>query len=85
MGTHPTMKNYHYFNGLGAKGYMLAPRLSFEFAEYLLKNKALNKFFDIILNVIEHVKNLLANILEFATKPGNTKWQKIVSFFKFRF
>jgi len=43
MGTHPTMKNYHYFNGLGAKGYMLAPRLSFEFAEYLLKNKALNK------------------------------------------
>lgn len=28
IGTHPEYKNYHIFNGLGAKGYMLAPLLS---------------------------------------------------------
>lgn len=43
LGTHPEFKNYHIFNGLGAKGYMLAPLISSEFAAYLIEGKALNK------------------------------------------
>lgn len=35
LGTHPTFKNYHIFNGLGTKGYMIAPLLSKEFVSYL--------------------------------------------------
>lgn len=35
IGTHPTHSNYHIFNGLGAKGYMMAPLLSKEFVDYL--------------------------------------------------
>lgn len=47
LGTHPDHKNYHIFNGLGTKGYLLAPLLSYEFANYLLNDVALNEEVDI--------------------------------------
>ncbi len=47
IGTHPQHKNYHIFNGLGAKGYMLAPLLSKEFVDYLLYNENLSPEVDI--------------------------------------
>lgn len=43
LGTHTEHKNYHIFNGLGAKGFMLAPLISLEFVEYLLDGVALDK------------------------------------------
>lgn len=42
IGTHPDHKHYHIFNGLGTKGYMLAPLLSKEFADYLMDEIALS-------------------------------------------
>ena len=42
IGTHADMKNYHIFNGLGTKGYLLAPSLSTEFVEYLIDGKPLD-------------------------------------------
>ncbi|NRA13598.1 MAG: FAD-binding oxidoreductase [Crocinitomicaceae bacterium] len=47
LGTHTEFKNYHIFNGLGAKGFMLAPLISLEFVEYLLDGKPLDKEVDI--------------------------------------
>ena len=47
VGTHKTHKNYHIFNGLGAKGYMLAPLISKEFVGYLLNGDALDPEVDI--------------------------------------
>jgi glycine/D-amino acid oxidase-like deaminating enzyme len=47
LGTHSEHKNYHIFNGLGAKGYMLAPLISLEFVEYLLDGAELDKEVDI--------------------------------------
>ncbi len=47
IGTHSKFKNYHIFNGLGAKGYMLTPLLSKEFVDYLLNNKPLSNEVDI--------------------------------------
>jgi glycine/D-amino acid oxidase-like deaminating enzyme len=47
IGTHPEHKNYHIFNGLGAKGYMLAPLLSKEFVDHILKGAPLNTEVDI--------------------------------------
>ena len=43
LGTHSEFRNYHIFNGLGAKGYMLAPLISSEFAEYLFEGNGLDK------------------------------------------
>ena len=43
LGTHPKHTNYHIFNGLGAKGYMLAPLLSEEFVRYLEGELILDK------------------------------------------
>ena len=43
IGTHPNFPNYHIFNGLGAKGYMLAPLLSLEFTAYLSNKADLDK------------------------------------------
>ena len=43
IGTHPDFSNYHIFNGLGAKGYMLAPLLSSEFVTYLSNDADLDK------------------------------------------
>jgi len=47
IGTHKTNKNYHIFNGLGAKGYMLAPLICQEFCDYLLNGKELDPEIDI--------------------------------------
>lgn len=38
LGTHHEHKHYHIFNGLGTKGYLIAPLLSTEFADYLLSD-----------------------------------------------
>lgn len=43
IGTHPSFSNIHIFNGLGAKGYMLAPLLAKEMVEHLLDGKLLDK------------------------------------------
>lgn len=42
IGTHPEHQNYHVFNGLGSKGYLLCPLLSKEFVDYLLDGKELD-------------------------------------------
>lgn len=47
LGTHSEFKHYHIFNGLGAKGFMLAPLISLEFAEYLMDGVTLDKEVDI--------------------------------------
>jgi len=39
LGSHPTFKNTHMFNGLGAKGYLIAPTMAKEMAQYLLDNR----------------------------------------------
>lgn len=43
LGMHPENKGLFIFNGLGTKGYMLAPLLSFEMAEYMVNGKPLHK------------------------------------------
>lgn len=43
LGMHPEHKGLFIFNGLGTKGYMLAPLLSFEMAEYMANGKPLHK------------------------------------------
>lgn len=48
IGTHAQHHHYHIFNGLGTKGYMLAPLLSLEFANYLVNGATLNKEVNII-------------------------------------
>jgi len=47
IGRHPEHDHLYIFNGLGAKGYMLAPLLSSEFVAYLLENKPLDKEVDL--------------------------------------
>lgn len=47
IGTHPNFLNYHIFNGLGAKGYMICPLLSLEFVRYLAKELSLDKEVDV--------------------------------------
>lgn len=47
IGTHPEFHNYHVFNGMGAKGYMIAPLLSREFADHLINGAPLNTEVDI--------------------------------------
>lgn len=47
IGTHHESVNYHIFNGLGAKGFMSAPLLSKEFAEYLCNQGALSSEVDL--------------------------------------
>lgn len=42
MGRHPHYEKLSIFNGLGAKGYMMAPLLAKEMAEYLINNQELN-------------------------------------------
>lgn len=43
MGKHPEFEKLAIFNGLGAKGYMMAPLLSKEMCDYILHGKALSK------------------------------------------
>lgn len=47
MGQHKSEKHFYIFNGLGAKGYMLAPLLSKHFCDSLLNNTPLNPEVDI--------------------------------------
>jgi glycine oxidase len=47
MGTHPTFTSLSIFNGLGAKGYLLAPLLSEELMEYLVNGHPLDRESDI--------------------------------------
>lgn len=47
MGTHPQNNDLFIFNGLGAKGYMLAPMLSKEMVDYILKKAPLDAEVDI--------------------------------------
>lgn len=47
MGQHKTEKGLYIFNGLGAKGYMLAPLLSKQFCDFLLNGGSLNPEVDI--------------------------------------
>lgn len=47
MGQHPTLKNLYIFNGLGTKGYLIAPLLSKEFVSYLIDGSELNEEVDI--------------------------------------
>jgi glycine/D-amino acid oxidase-like deaminating enzyme len=42
VGTHDKNKNYHIFNGLGTKGYMIAPLLTKEFVDYLIDGTPLD-------------------------------------------
>ena len=43
MGEHPSLKGNFIFNGLGTKGYMMAPLLAKEMAAYLLGELTLDK------------------------------------------
>lgn len=43
MGAHPEHPHYHIFNGLGTKGYMIAPLMAKEYTEYLLGRAPLHK------------------------------------------
>ena len=43
MGEHPDRKGLYIFNGLGTKGYLLAPLLSLEMANHILYKAKLNK------------------------------------------
>ncbi len=42
IGAHPDFPNYHVFNGLGSKGYLLCPLLAKEFVDHLLDGKELD-------------------------------------------
>jgi glycine/D-amino acid oxidase-like deaminating enzyme len=43
MGRHPEFPKLFIFNGLGTKGYTMAPTLSREFANYLMGGKKISK------------------------------------------
>lgn len=43
IGRHPVFEKLSIFNGLGTKGYMIAPKLSEEFVDFLIEGKALDK------------------------------------------
>ncbi len=43
MGEHPEIKGFYLFNGLGAKGYLIAPLLGKEMVEFILDKKPLHE------------------------------------------
>jgi glycine oxidase len=47
LGEHPIHKNLFIYNGLGAKGYLISPKLAQEFVSFLLGEVALDKEIDI--------------------------------------
>ena len=49
---HPDFKHLYLFNGLGAKGYLIAPLLAKEFVDYLIFDKPL----DPEVNLVRHLK-----------------------------
>lgn len=56
MGQHPKHKNLFIFNGLGTKGYLIAPLLSREFVDYLIEGAELNSEVDILRFEAKHYK-----------------------------
>ena len=48
LGTHPTQKNAHIFNGLGTKGVMIAPHYGAQLLHFLFNEKALEKEVDVV-------------------------------------
>ena len=48
LGSHATYRTVHVFNGLGAKGYLLAPKMAQEMVEYLLDNIPIPKDYNLI-------------------------------------
>jgi len=47
IGEHPTKKGIYIFNGMGTKGYMIAPYFAAHFCDHLLKQKPLDEEVDI--------------------------------------
>ena len=47
MGKHPNFDSLYIFNGLGTKGYLMAPLLAQEMTDYMLDEKLLDKEIDI--------------------------------------
>lgn len=47
IGTHPLLNKLIIFNGLGTKGYLMAPLLAKECVDYITENKSLDKEIDI--------------------------------------
>jgi glycine oxidase len=47
MGEHPDIPGFYAFNGLGAKGYMMAPLLGKEMVEFILDGKELDREVDL--------------------------------------
>ena len=43
LGAHHTIKNMYLFNGLGTKGYLMAPTLARELSDYMFHEKPLDK------------------------------------------
>jgi glycine oxidase len=52
IGQHPDFKHLYLFNGLGAKGYLIAPLLAKEFVDYLIFDEPL----DPEVNLVRHLK-----------------------------
>jgi glycine oxidase len=51
IGTHQAFNKLHVFNGLGAKGYLLAPLLAKEFVTHLLTGAPLDP--EVVINRIK--------------------------------
>lgn len=47
IGPHETIKGIYFFNGLGTKGYLLAPLLAKEFVDHVIDQKPLNEEVDL--------------------------------------
>lgn len=57
MGQHPEHKNLFIFNGLGTKGYLIAPLLSKEFVDYLIDGKELDSEVNVARFAEKHYKS----------------------------
>lgn len=58
IGVHPERKNLYIFNGMGTKGYMLAPYFADEFYRYLVDDAPLNSEVDIKRFFRKHFKTI---------------------------
>jgi glycine oxidase len=56
IGVHPEIENIYIFNGMGTKGYMLAPYFADEFYHHLADNRPLNSEVDIKRFFRKHFK-----------------------------
>ena len=56
MGQHPEHKNLYIFNGLGTKGYLIAPLLSQEFVAHLIDGKSLDPEVDVARFTKKHYR-----------------------------